>query len=137
MFGCFIFVSLIHCRSHCAASPGEAGWWLKSRKYSSRSASVTSSVMTAQEQDIGALRLNGQTDLGLNLEVQRGAALDQIDEGKMPEVEGQLHERELILLLDNISTGFAPSTIVFQSSHSLPAIRCGCARKSLGEEEVT
>jgi hypothetical protein len=32
-----------------------------------------------QEQDVCALRLNGQTYLGLHLEVWRGAMLDQIE----------------------------------------------------------
>ena len=30
--GCFIFVSLIHCRSHRVASPGKAGLWLNNRR---------------------------------------------------------------------------------------------------------
>jgi hypothetical protein len=36
---------------------------------------------SAQKQDICSLGLNGQPHLGLHLEVRRGAALDQVDEG--------------------------------------------------------
>ena len=50
----------------------------------------------AQKQDVRPLGLNGQPHLRLHLEVRRRAALDQVDEGEVPEVEGQLHKREPI-----------------------------------------
>jgi hypothetical protein len=58
---------------------------------------------SAQEQDICALRLNGQTYLGLHLEVGRGAALHQVDKGEVPEVKGQIHARKRIPNADQLS----------------------------------
>jgi hypothetical protein len=51
----------------------------------------------AQKHDVRTLGLKGQPHLGLHLEVRRGAALDQVDESEVPEVEGQLHKREPIV----------------------------------------
>ncbi|NUQ78691.1 MAG: hypothetical protein HUU21_34620 [Polyangiaceae bacterium] len=52
---------------------------------------------SAQQQDVRPLGLNRQPHLGLHLEVRRRAALNQVDEGEVPEVEGQLHKWEPIL----------------------------------------
>jgi hypothetical protein len=52
---------------------------------------------SAQKQEIGALGLNGQPHLGLHLEARRCAALNQVGEGEVPEVERQLHKEEPIL----------------------------------------
>ena len=48
-----------------------------------------------EEEHVGALRFDGQADFGLDFEVWRGAALDQVDEGQVPEVEGEIHGSEI------------------------------------------
>src|SRR4029079_6921699 len=50
----------------------------------------------AQQQHVRSVGLDGQPHLGLHLEVRWGAALDQVDERKVPKIEGELHGRETI-----------------------------------------
>lgn len=53
------------------------------------------SADSTQKYDVCALQLDRQPHLGLHLEVGRGAVLDRVDDGEMPEVEGQIHSEEV------------------------------------------
>jgi hypothetical protein len=49
------------------------------------------SADAAKQEHVGALRLDGQAHLGLDLEVRRSPVLDEVDEGEVPQIEAQIH----------------------------------------------